>query len=220
MSVAGENAKGGVKGIFGILKKNPALMITAIGAALLVGYILIKRGGSTTSNVTQPDGTTLPNTQLPGGYYMAQQPYVEPPVVINNPLPVPVSPTNVSATINSAPPTGAGKATVPSTSQDDIVRTRYGNPVVAAYDRATPQGVPIRSAPAGGNDITGYAGYGSKVQITGPAVRGTTSNLPANMADKGTQFWYPVAGGGYISGFDVQSSFPAAKTKATVPSNG
>ena len=66
MSVAGENAKGGVKGIFGILKKNPALMIVAIGGALLVGYILIKRGQSTTSNVSDP-GTTLASTQLPGG---------------------------------------------------------------------------------------------------------------------------------------------------------
>ena len=205
--------KPGAKDLFNLVKKSPALMITAIGGVLLVGYVLIKKSGSATvpSVPVVPDATNLAATTTPGGYYTPQSSYVE-PVVVTVPGSTPAQSGGTTSTGGST-----STATIPSTNlQDDIVRTRYGNPTVKSYDTNHPQGVPIRSqAAATTTDTIGYAAYGSKIQITGPAVSGT-SNLGGT---SGTNYWYPVAGGGFVSAFDVQSSFPAATTKATVPSN-
>lgn len=208
-----EKAHTGVKDLWGVVKKSPALLITGIAGAVVVGYILIQKQGATVPSTAVPDGTTLAATTTPGGYYQPQIPYIQPVIITNNPPSVAPTPP----TVPSLPTTPATGATIPSTNIfDDIVRTRYGNPVVKSYDTSHPQGIPIRSAPtATNNDITSYAGYGSKLQITGPAVSGT-SNLGGT---SGTNFWYPVAGGGYVSAFDVQSAYPAATTQATVPSN-
>ncbi len=206
MPIEESGKKPGVKDLFHLVKKSPALMITAIAGILVVGYILIKKSGATVPSTATPDGTTLAATTSPGGYYQPQAAYIQ-PVVITAPA------TPVTVAVSSTPTTSA---TIPSTHQDDIVRTRYGNPTVRSYDTSHAQGVPIRSAPtATPTDTTGYAGYGTKIQVIGPAVAGT-SNLGGT---NGTNFWYPVAGGGYVSAFDLQSSFPAANSIATVPSN-
>lgn len=193
-----DQPKPGAKDVFNVIRKSPALLITGIIGVIVIGYILIKN--SQASSGATADTSSGATTTSPGGYY-TPQPYIE-PITITTPTPASTqSQTSV--------------ATVPSTAQDDIIRTRYSSPTVTSYD-TTHAGVPIRSAPAANStDTTSYAPFGSKIQVTGPAISGS-SNLGGN---NGTAFWYPVAGGGYISAFDVQSSYPAANTVATVPSN-
>lgn len=208
----------GFKDVFNLVRKSPALLVTGIIGVLVVGYIIVK---NSQQNATPATPDTLAQTTSPGGYDNAPQqtPQPQPIIIIPTPVPAPSPvPTPTPTPVPTPTPTpspGTG-ATVPSTSQDDIVRTRYGNPSVAGYDKTHSQGVPIRSGP-NTSDTVRYAAYGSKINITGPAVAGS-SNL-GKTDDRGTQYWYPVAGGGYISAFDVQSSYPAASTSATVPSN-
>ncbi len=206
MPIEEAGKKPGAKDLFNLVKKSPALLITGIAGVLVVGYILVKKSGATVPSTATTDGTTLPATVTPGGYYQPQQSYIQPVVPTTPSIPVPVTTPTISTP----------GATIPSLAQDDIVRTRYGNPAVKSYDTTHPQGIPIRSAPAANaNDTTGYRGYGTKIQVVGPAVAGS-SNLGGS---NGTNFWYPIAGGGYVSAFDLQSSFPAANSIATVPSS-
>lgn len=67
----------------------------------------------------------------------------------------------------------------------------------------TYSGIPIRSAPGQTNSFTGLIPFGTQVQIVGPSVTGASNRV---VGAPGSNIWWPVAGGGYVSGFDVPSA--------------
>ena len=117
---------------------------------------------------------------------------------------LPILPTSTSGTI---PSITYDNNQVPVTNSQTgidtgVIRTRYSLASTTAYDTATPGGIPVRSTPGGKQ--TGVDAYGSQVQISGPAVQGS-SNLPGTSA--GSTLWYPLASGGYVSAADIQSQY-------------
>lgn len=67
------------------------------------------------------------------------------------------------------------------------------------YDAANAQGIPIRDKPGG--KIIGYQSFGSDPQLLGQAVNGP-NNFGGNNPD-GSNIWYQLANGGYVSGYDI-----------------
>lgn len=84
-----DDHKPGFKDLFSTIKKSPALMVTFIAAALIIGYILIKKGPSGTAQTAATD--TNSGLHTGGGSYI--QPYIEPIIIQSGggPSPVPAS---------------------------------------------------------------------------------------------------------------------------------
>ena len=80
------------------------------------------------------------------------------------------------------------------------VRTAQSSGTTSQYDLKH-TGVPIRTAAGGSGSIKGYAPFGSGIEVVGAPIVGT-SNFPSN-GQTGSDLWYPVAGGGYVSGYDL-----------------
>jgi hypothetical protein len=238
MAEEGTGQKPGIKDLFGLIRKSPALMITVIAGILLVAYLLIKYGPSAasgTSNTQQPIGSTnlAPSVTSQGSYYQPPNIYIEQPT--SNPISAPVSTSSgyiPPVSLPSVPPSyyqplkypGTIPAnslpaaitsitgTTPSVTYDNnnvpanqtvdygTIRARYSLAAVSTYDKNTPGGIPVRSTPGGKQ--TGVDPFGSQVQISGPAVTGA-SNLPGTSA--GSNLWYPISSGGYISAADIAS---------------
>jgi hypothetical protein len=82
----------------------------------------------------------------------------------------------------------------PSMLQHATLRSKGSRPEIKSIDS---RGIPVRDKP-GGKEIR-ILPYKSDITISGTPVQG-----PKNLGDKGgSTLWYPVAGGGYVSKYDV-----------------
>lgn len=169
-----------------VLKGSPALLLVSVGAIGLVGYMLYKSNKSNTTAATDTTGATQ---QSP--YYVA---YID--QTQNQPPPV-------NVTVNNPPQPAPAPTPAPSPKpvvfpQSGFIRARYTG-ITHTYDVQNPQGVPIRSSPSA-TSILRYVMYGTKVTVTGPAVKGGSNFGGSN---SGSTEWFPVSGGGFISAYDV-----------------
>ena len=158
----------------------------AIGGGIFVVYEIKKSQSSNSTGVqANPNGTdtgTLGNDayqyymdsgQEQQGYY-GGQPTPQPPVP---PVPSP-----------QPPPVGNETGTVRS--QEGQGQQYY------SWDKGHP-GVPIRSSTSGSSSIISLQPFGSNVQLNGAPVQGDL-NAPG-----GSNEWYMVQSGGYISQSDL-----------------
>jgi hypothetical protein len=81
------------------------------------------------------------------------------------------------------------------------VRSQFSQPGVNAYDTAN-TGIPIRTKPDITSGTLRTAPFGSTIQVAGAPVTGGGNIDPSNPRI-GSDIWYPVVGGGYISQFDL-----------------
>ncbi|HET7639227.1 MAG TPA: hypothetical protein VFK47_10870 [Ktedonobacteraceae bacterium] len=171
-----------------VLKGSPALLLVSVGAIGVVAYMLYKTNSSNQS-VAQPASSQ----QSP--YYVAyiDQTQNQPPpvnVTVNNPPQPAPAPTPT--------PTPAPLPKPVLFPQSGFIRARYTG-ITHTYDVQNPQGVPIRSSPSA-TSILRYVMYGTKITVTGPAVKGGSNFGGSN---SGSTEWFPVSGGGFISAYDV-----------------
>lgn len=82
--------------------------------------------------------------------------------------------------------------------QTAFIRAAGSQPSVAAWDKSH-SGIPVRSQPGDVSTFTKLLPFGSQVSISGAPVSGG-SNFPGG---GGSDLWYPIAGGGYISQYDI-----------------
>jgi hypothetical protein len=76
-------------------------------------------------------------------------------------------------------------------------------------------GIPIRQTPGG--NVIGQEQFGQQAEVIGPAISGPNNFGPNN--PNGSDVWYQLAQGGYVSGFDVSNVQSAPKVQAAAPAN-
>lgn len=195
--------------------------ILFVGVAYL-GYKAYSNRGSSGTALTM-QGNLQPTNNQPGG----SSPF---PQVQSGDSSVPLLPSNVNPLFNSSgglvgyqsgytpsstPPDQVG-ATPNSPSLVETIRNRFtGN--TSDYDKAHPEGVPVRSSPSSGNNVIGSLGYGASVNATNPTQGG--GNFSPTQGD--TQ-WYQIqyqGKTGYVSGHDIQFS-PQVQPSSTAKGGG
>lgn len=179
---AEDEARDVVKGI----KEHPAISIAAVVVIGLGLYYLAKKGpgaGGNAPSAANPSGTAQ------GSYYVA---YLD-----EEPSPV--------TTINNYPGTGTnpappGQPTTTGGGNIITARTRGSQPITAAWDSKY-NGVPVRSSPGSITSYTKIIPFGQQITITGSPVT-AGGNISKG---SGSNLWYPISGGGWISQFDIGS---------------
>ena len=179
------------KDLVAVIRKSPALMISVGAVLLFVLYYFYERSktGAAAASTTTPGAAPSAFAPALGTYTFVEDIHQTPaPTVIVNAPPGPRGPAGPPG---PTPKPGPKVATV---------RTRFSLPASMAYDRQNPGGVPIR-ATAAASKVLRLAPFGSHIQLaSGPTSGG--SNFPGTVT--GSTQWLKVAGGGYISSYDLQ----------------
>ena len=171
--------------VFGI----PVWMIGLVVGGVVLFLVIRSRNSSSTGALGQntstaaPDPNIDPLTGVPYSVEEATNPATGLPAYYGGP-----------GTDGNPPPpaTPGGGGGTPSTV---TIRARQTSGPLATWDQAH-TGVPIRSDASQATQI-GLAPFGSVVTTSGPAIAGGTDN--------GSNQWFPIQGGGYISAVDIQS---------------
>jgi hypothetical protein len=174
------------------------LAVVVIGGG--VGFYFVRRQNAATSTASTPGSSASANalntTDTPDAstYEVGNQP-VSPDYSTSG---MPSSPVYVIG----APASGTPPPTPPSTpppTRTVTVRAKQTSGPNADYDKSH-SGVPIHAGTSGQTPTLRLAPYGSQVQITGDAVIGASNT---GSGQGGSDYWYPVVGGGYLSAWDV-----------------
>lgn len=106
---------------------------------------------------------------------------------------------------NNGGDSGSGNNNGNSNSLIETIRQRFTVSYDNSYDQNNPQGIPVRSQTGYGNDVTGYIPFGSQVNVisTTPITGG--NNIGRN-ATTGSNLWYQLSSGGYVSASDIASA--------------
>jgi hypothetical protein len=183
-------------GFVGWIESHPTLLLLIIGVAAFGVFFLKQQSAASTAATTatttpvDTSGLTLDANGNPIEYRDVADTFITTSTTGSN-----------NTTTNDTYPI---EPTTPTTSVA-YVRGRYSNAQVSGYDKANPGGVPIRSSASGSATVLRLQAYGSAVTITSAAVTGA-SNLTTSASGSivtGSASWLPVAGGGYISAYDV-----------------
>ena len=189
---------------------NWAWILVIIGGAG-AGYYFVRKNSAATSTAgsnaaSQPSATGQSTSGAAGSYgsaidYSSSLPVsatnASSPVYVlgTSPTPTPTNPTPQPPQPTPQPPQPQ-----PTPQQKVTVRQPASSGQTASYD-SSHSGVPIHSGPSWQTPVMSTANWGSQVPVTGPAVSGG-SNFP-NGFQGGSTMWYPVAGGGFISSYDI-----------------
>ena len=198
----------GAKDLFKLILHSPALLVSVLVGLALIIYFLVKYGPSSQQNASTTSGTTTASTGTPVPQFTGSYWNENGPRLSANVTPPPATTAVSTPPVSTAPTAGSP---VPGGAIDlATIRSKGSIPTVASYD-AKNTGVPIRSAAGSGNDQIGSIGFGTQIQITGPAVQGTSNFTPGQTdTGNGTDLWYPVTSNGktgYVSAFDVTNSY-------------
>lgn len=97
----------------------------------------------------------------------------------------------------------------------EYIRAAFSQGSAASYDQ-THSGVPIRSSASAGNNVIGTLAYGTPIDITkAQQVTGTSNFGPGNTS--GSNVWYKLPGGGYVSAYDITPSLQPHYTQTQPP---
>lgn len=186
-------------GVFGWIREHPTMILVGALVAVFGAFFLKSKNTATTTPTTgDTSGLQTDSNGNPIIYRDVSDTFITKNIGSNN--------TTNNTTTNPAPPVVTGPRYPPPTaiqypieptSETAYIRSKDSTPITDAYD-ANHTGIPIRDTPDG--KIVRYQTFGTSVSITGAAVAGG-SNLPKN--GYGSTEWLPVAGGGYVSVFDV-----------------
>jgi hypothetical protein len=177
----------------------------AVGTLVLVAYLGYKAYSSNKSGPALSQQGNLPPTNNPQG---SSSPF---PQVSSGDTSVPLLPSDVNPIFNGAGSLVGYQST--PTQNTATPPTQVGatpnqpNPITSFFVRdqmgsVQNKGVPIRATPGG--SITGYAGYGSSLSLSGDAVSGPSNN-PQTPGVQNSTNWYKTSTGGYVSSADVVS---------------
>lgn len=153
-------------------------------------------GSSNGASYQAPTPTQYTNTGLPSNYPVSGVP----DSVYNSPINLsgPVSSTG-PVSLNGNPVLSPTTLNYPA---QETVRSAGSKQGAIAYDSKY-SGVPIRSLAGANGSVSRFAPFGSALSVTGGPVTGT-SNF-GQRATTGSDLWYPVQGGGYVSAYDLAS---------------
>jgi hypothetical protein len=190
-------------GISAWIQQHMTLVLLLIGG-LVVGVLFLKKttpGASSTAQSAQADlsglatdanGRPIVYRDVADTFINISKNSTTTTTNSNNTMPVPSAP--------SAPPSSpAGPIEHPI---EAIVRSRFNSPLTAHYDTGQPRGVPLRSSPGGA--ITGYAPYGSQVELKSGSETSGVSNLDKTT---GSTEWFVTSNGAYISAYDLTGGY-------------
>lgn len=207
--------RGNAKDLFKLISHSPALLIATVVGIGLVVLLLMKKGASSTSTTTSSDSSPVvvgvrPQYIINAPPVQVSQATAPSGVSGTNSAGAPTAPASSTPAPAVAPPASTTSVTAPHTDYA-VVRSKGTISAVASYD-ASHTGVPIRSQPGSGNDQIGTISFGTQVQITGPAINGTSNFTPGQSDNgSGTNLWYPVITSsgqkGYVSAYDITNSY-------------
>lgn len=180
------------KGIAGFLGDSTAglpnwawLLVIGVGVTAAIVVPKLFQGGAASSPAT---------TGGASGLGLAIDPTTGLPYAVEGLAP------SGGGTVTSSGPPPLPTATA-NTGSSIFVRSQFSQPGVKDYDTAN-TGIPIRSAPNITSGTLKTVPFGSQIQLSGGAITGTGNIDPTNPS-AGSDIWYPVVGGGYISQFDI-----------------
>jgi hypothetical protein len=177
------------------MREHTTLVLLLIGG-LAVGVIFLKKSpqGATTAAAPQADLSGLATDS--SGNHLVYRDVAD--TFINISKVQGSYNTNPAMPVPSAPPPPPTNPAAPVEHPiEAFIRAQNNSPLTSAYDAAHPQGIPIRSTPGGA--ITGYAPYGSEIDLTSS----TATKGASNFADKtGSTAWLQTSQG-FISAYDL-----------------
>lgn len=198
-----------LKKLFDDIQGHPLVIAIGIFVLLFIVFNVFKKNGATKPGITglapgtYIDPVTGAVTAQPQTQEIYAQQYNSYPTggttivggVSGLPIPKPpITPLPPVPVIPPPPPK--------PTSTFSTVRAQFSQPSVKAWDTKY-GGIPVRTAPGVLTTFKSLIPFGTKVGITGAPVSGG-SNLPGG---GGTNLWYPVTGGGYVSQYDLGTIF-------------
>lgn len=176
--------------------------------AVVTYAIHVYSSRNTANNATSSSPST--GTRTNGGMLSASN-YPQ-----DSSAPIPYQPTYINPPVGATtPPTSYQPRPIVMPMQGIFatIRQAFGLGPTAGYDTANPGGIPIRETPGG--NIIGMESFGSQTEITGTPVSGPNNFGPGS--SNGSDIWYKLPGGGYISGYDVTGLQSSPKVQSSAP---
>jgi hypothetical protein len=176
-------------GVFGWLNTHPTLAFTgAVFLAVAVGALALRKQTSPTPTTTTAQGDLSGlDTDANGNkiVYRAVSDYFNSSSIIED---------SYNQTTNNNLPGHPETSTA-------FVRSRFNSATTTNYDKAHPNGVPIRSSPGG--TVVREQAYGSTVQVKHTTSAGPSNFGGSNKDGGGSTAWLELQNGGWISAYDL-----------------
>lgn len=215
----------------------PIMIAIAAATLLLTAVLVFKRNNAAANTTAAPGTTTLGGSGVPTAMTSSSTQglasltsYMQAILQQLQTLKTPGSGVPTSGSGGTPPTSGGGTPTTPpsgtagsgipsgnpATGFMATIRSRFQG-ITQQWDQMHPGGVPLDTTPG----VMGSASlpYGSQIQLTGPAITGPNNMGNGPNRSAGSDLWFPVKGGGFVSGYDLTGNLPGSMPGAPVLGN-